>query len=336
MDAPRHNRRDFLGKVAVSIAGASAGLSTGESLRASTGEMPYRTLGRSKEKVSLVGLGGYHLGNAPDEATAIRVVHAAIERGINFMDNCWDYHDGRSEEWMGKALRDGRRQKIFLMSKIDGQTKSSAAKQVDDCLRRLETDVIDLMQFHEVIRPGDPERIFGAGGAFEALSAAKEAGKIRYIGFTGHKDPDIHLKMIETGLQHGFTFDAVQMPINLLDYHFKSFQNKVLPVLVKHGIGALGMKPLCEGHLFETKTVTAIEAYHYVMSLPVSVMITGMDSMERLDQALEAARTFKPLGEKELAALRARTATVARAGQFEPFKTSDVYDGTVHNPQWLG
>ncbi len=335
MSALKHSRRNFLSRAAAGIGGAGVALSLRD-LAASTTEMPIRTMGRSGEKVSLIGLGGYHLGFAADEQTAIRLVHEAIDNGVNFMDNCWDYHDGKAETWMGKALRNGYRKRIFLMTKIDGQTKEAANKQMEDCLRRLQTDVIDLMQFHEVIRPGDPDRIFGPNGAFEAVMAAKEAGKIRYIGFTGHKDPDVHLKMIDTSLKHGFTFDAVQLPLNLLDYHFKSFEKKVLPVLLKHRIGVLAMKPLAEGHIFKTNTVTAAEAYHYVMNLPVSVVITGFETRERLIQALDAARTSKPLGEKQVASLLAKTAVFAGDGKFEPFKTTNDYDGTIHNPQWLG
>jgi aryl-alcohol dehydrogenase-like predicted oxidoreductase len=336
MRAPKHNRRDFLGKVAAGIAGASVGISVPTSFGAGNGDMPMRALGRSGERVSLIGLGGYHLGSVADEQTAIRLVRQAIDNGVNFMDNCWDYHAGVSETWMGKALRDGYRKKVFLMTKIDGQTKESATRQIEECMGRLQTDVIDLMQFHEVIRPGDPDRIFSPDGAFEAVMAAKKAGKVRYIGFTGHKDPDVHLKMIETGLQHGFTFDAVQLPLNLLDHHYRSFEKKVLPVLVKHGIGVLAMKPLAEGHIFKTNTVTAAEAFHYVMGLPVAVVITGFETTERLNQALDAARTFKALGEKQVASLLAKTAAPAREGKFEPFKTTNDYDGTIHNPQWLG
>ena len=336
MNTPKHNRREFLGKAAAGMVAAGAPILWPDSTLAKTGEMPMRTMGRSGEKIALAGLGGYHLGKAADEVTAIRIVRAAIDNGLTFMDNCWDYHDGKAEIWMGNALRDGYRKKVFLMTKIDGQTKPAAAKQIDECLKRLQTDVIDLMQFHEVIRPGDPDRIFGANGGMEAVLEARKAGKIRYIGFTGHKDPDIHLKMIETGLKHGLTFDAVQMPLNLLDHHFKSFEKKVLPVLAKHGIGVLAMKPLAEGHIFKTQTVTATEAHHYVMNLPVSVVIAGIETTERLDQALASARTFKPLAKTEVAALLAKTAAPARDGQLEPFKTSNLYDGTIHNPHWLG
>jgi len=336
MTTSKHNRREFLGKVAAGVAGASVGLTVPEILRATTGEMPIRTLGRTGEKVSLIGLGGFHLGHIAEEKDAIRLVHESIDNGVTFMDNCWDYNDGKSEVWMGKALADGHRKKVFLMTKLDGQTKEAANRQIEESLRRLQTGTIDLMQLHEVIRPGDPDRIFGPNGSFAAVMAAKKAGKIRYIGFTGHKDPDVFLKMIDTGLKHDFTFDTVQMPLNLLDYHFRSFEQKVLPVLVKQKVGVLAMKTLAEGHIFKTNTVTAMEAFHYAMNLPVSVVITGYETSERLNQALAAARTFTKLAPKEVAALRAKTAVPARDGQFEPFKTSNMYDGTIHNPQWLG
>jgi predicted aldo/keto reductase-like oxidoreductase len=340
MSESMQNRREFLEKVTLGVAGASAAVSgnalTALPVAAANGEMPYRTLGRSGEKVSLLGLGGFHIGGQDDEQESIRIVRTAVDNGVNFMDNCWDYHDGTSEVRMGKALRDGYRQKVFLMTKIDGQLKDIAARQIDESLQRLQTDTIDLMQFHEVIRPGDPDRIFGPGGSFEAAVAAKKAGKIRYIGFTGHKDPDIHLKMLNTAFQRGFTFDAVQMPLNVMDMHFKSFAHKVVPVLVEHGIGVLGMKSMGDGQVLKSNTVTPVECLHYAMNLPTSVVINGCDSLERLEQGLQAARTFRPLTEKELASLSARTAEAGREGQFEPFKTSNMFDGTAHNPAWLG
>jgi aryl-alcohol dehydrogenase-like predicted oxidoreductase len=339
MSHPKHSRREFLGKVGAGIAGARAALGSplfADAPKTAAGEIPLRNLGRSGERVSLVGLGGYHIGLQKDEQESIRIVRTALDNGVTFLDNCWDYNNGESEIRMGKALRDGYRQKAFLMTKIDGQVKDVAARQIDESLRRLQTETIDLLQFHEVIRPGDPDRIFGPGGSFEAVLAARKAGKLRYIGFTGHKDPDIHLKMLRTGFGHGFTFDAVQMPLNIMDAHFRSFQKKVVPVLVEHGIGVLGMKPLANGIILKSGVVTATECLHYAMSLPTSVVITGCDSLKILDQALRAARTFRPLGEKEMAALRARTAAAGGAGKFEPFKTTHEFDGTYHHPQWLG
>ena len=298
--------------------------------------MPYRKLGRSGQKVSLVGLGGFHIGLQKDEAESIRIVRTAVDRGINFLDNCWDYNDGVSEVRMGKALRDGYRKKVFLMTKIDGQVKALAAQQIDESLRRLQTDVIDLVQFHEVIRPGDPDRIFGPGGSFEAMMEAKKAGKLRYVGFTGHKDPDIHLKMLHTAFNHGFIFDTVQMPLNVMDAHYKSFAKKVVPVLTQHGIGVLGMKSMGDGFVLKSNAVTPVECLHYAMNLPTSVVITGCDTLQILDQALDAARTFRPLTEEQLSALLAKTAPLAARGEFEPFKTTIDFDGTAHNPQWLG
>jgi aryl-alcohol dehydrogenase-like predicted oxidoreductase len=271
-----------------------------------------------------------------EEAEGIRIVRSAIDRGINFMDNCWDYHGGGSELRMGKALRDGYRQKVFLMTKIDGRTKAAASKQIEESLRRLDTDHIDLLQFHEVIRMEDPERIFGPGGGMEAMLEAGKAGKIRYIGFTGHKDPAIHLRMLEVAVEHQLQFDAVQMPLNVMDAHFRSFQRQVLPVLVKDKVGVLGMKPMASGAILTSQTVKPIECLHYAINLPTSTVITGIDRMELLDQAVEAARTFRPLSEQEVSALLARTTEAAASGKYEQFKTSAAFDATARNPQWLG
>jgi aryl-alcohol dehydrogenase-like predicted oxidoreductase len=271
-----------------------------------------------------------------DEQLAIRIVRTAIERGVTFMDNCWDYNDGVSEIRMGKALRDGYRDKAFLMTKIDGRSKKEAARQLDESLRRLQVDYLDLVQHHEVIRYEDPHRIFHEEGANAALVEAREAGKLRYIGFTGHKDPRIHLYMLEVAAAHGFTFDAVQMPLNVMDAHYRSFEKQVLPYLVEHDIGVLGMKCLADGILLESNTVTPIECLHYGLNLPTSVVITGIDSLEILDQALEAVRTFRPLSEQQAASLLARTAQAASSGGFEPFKTTSVFDGTAQHPEWLG
>ena len=344
MICQKTTRRQFFGKVAAGMAGAAgiAGVMRGLPLLdptvafAATGDMPYRTLGRSGEKVSLVGLGGGHIGRQKEVQESIRIMRTAIDNGVNFMDNCWDYNDGESEVRMGKALLDGYRKKVFLMTKTDGQVKVVFNQQLEECLRRLQTDMIDLVQFHEVIRMEDPDRIFGPSGAMEAALAAKKAGKIRYIGFTGHKDPDVHLKMIETGLKNGYPFDAVQLPLNVMDAHYRSFAHMVVPVLVKHGIGVLGMKSLAGGNILRSKTATPIECMHYAMSLQSSTVIAGCSNLKDLDQALEAARTFRPMGEKDVATLLAKTATAAADGEFEPFKTSNRYDGTVRNPKWLG
>lgn len=298
--------------------------------------VPMRELGRTGAKVSIVGLGGYHLGNQADEQESIRIIRTGLDSGINFLDNCWDYNGGQSEIRMGKALRDGYRQKAFLMTKIDGRTKKAATEQLDESLRRLETDHIDLLQFHEVIRDNDPDRIFASGGGMEAVLEAKKQGKVQYIGFTGHKSPAIHLKMLETAFAHQFTIDAVQMPLNVMDAHFDSFEKKVLPVLVEHGIGVLGMKPMGDKLILNSKTATPIECLHYAMNLPTSVVITGCDSLKTLQQALEAARSFKPMSSGEVATLLAKTAPAAGQGEFERYKTSHDFDGTYKNPQWLG
>jgi predicted aldo/keto reductase-like oxidoreductase len=326
-------RREFLGLTVAAGVGLGAGVPVWAA--EAPGEMPYRTLGRTGVKISAVGLGGYHIG-MPSEEESIRLMRSAIDRGINFMDNCWDYHKGESEVRMGKALRDGYRDKVFLMSKIDGQTRSSAAAQIDESLKRLQTDRVDLMQFHEVIRAGDPDRIFGPGGSAEAMLEAQKAGKIRYIGFTGHKDPAIHLKCLEVAEKLKFRLDAVQMPLNVMDAHFRSFEKQVLPVLVKQGIGVLGMKPLGSGAIVRSGAAKAIECLHYAMNLPTSTVITGCDSMKILDQAIEAARTFKAMTAEQVNALLGRTRELAAAGQFEKFKTSTQFDGTTHNPHWLG
>jgi uncharacterized protein len=328
------SRRGFFGFAAASILFAHAGQ---QSLRSeSKNGIPYRTLGRSGDKVSLIGLGGYHLGKQADPQESIRIIRTGLDEGVNFLDNCWDYNGGESEIRMGNALRDGYRQKAFLMSKIDGRTKAAASNQINESLRRLQTDRIDLLQFHEVIRDTDPDRIFAAGGALEAALDAQKAGKIRQIGFTGHKSPDIHLHMLATAAKHGFTFDAVQMPLNVMDAHFDSFERKVLPILLKNDIGVLGMKPMGDHFILESKTATPVECLHYAMNLPTSVVITGCDSLPILQQAVDAARSFQPLNSSQVAALLAKTAKAAEAGQFELYKTTHHFDGTYANPQWLG
>ena len=285
----------------------------------------------------MVGLGGYHLARPNvEEAESIRIVRTAIDNGLNFLDNCWDYNDGQSELRMGKALRDGYRGRAFLMTKIDGRDKNTAARQIEESLRRLETEHIDLLQFHEIIRMNDPDRIFAAGGAMEAALEARKAGKIRYIGFTGHKSPDVHLKMLETAASHHFRFDSVQMPLNVMDAHYESFERKVLPVLVKNDIGVLGMKPMGDHIILESKTATPIECLHYAMNLQTSVVITGCDSMRILDQALQAARSFRPMQPADVEILLAKTAQAAQNGKYEHYKTTHTFDGTYQNPQWLG
>jgi aryl-alcohol dehydrogenase-like predicted oxidoreductase len=298
--------------------------------------MIYRKLGTTGEKVSAIGLGGYHIGTPKDAQEGIRIVRSALDRGMNFLDNCWDYYDGESEVRMGKALRDGYRQKAFLMTKFDGRTKEAAAKQIDESLRRLQTDHIDLIQYHENIRLEDPDRFFAQGGALEAVLAAKQAGKVRYIGFTGHKDALVHLRMLDEAAQHKFHFDACQMPLNVMDAHFRSFGHQVVPRLLKEGIAVLGMKSMGDGNVLKSGVVTPMECLHYALSLPTSVVINGCESMERLEQAFHAVETFHPMNEAEISKLLAKTAQPAMTGQFEPFKTTAEFDGTAHNPEWMG
>jgi predicted aldo/keto reductase-like oxidoreductase len=333
------DRRDFL--KSASAAGMSAAIpanSQATSLvkRPESPGMIYRELGTTGERVSAIGMGGYHLGKQPEANESIQLMHAGIDRGITFLDNCWDYNDGISEVRMGQALRNGYRQKVFLMTKMDGRTAVEYNKQLEQSLGRLQTDMIDLVQFHEIIRMEDPDRIFAPGGAIEAAIAARQSGKIRYIGYTGHKDPAVHLRMLETAQKHNFHFDTVQMPINVMDAHFRSFTKEVMPVALKQGIGVLAMKTFGDPYILKSNTVQPIEALHYGLTLPVSVIITGIDSMQILDQAFEAARTFKPLDQAQIASLLARTATAASEGKFELFKTTSHYDGTAQNPKWLG
>lgn len=306
-------------------------------LGSTSSEMLYRKLGSTGEKVSAIGLGGWHIGlKYVDEELGIRIVRTAIDRGITFMDNSWDYNDGVSETRMGKALRDGYRDKIFLMTKIDGRSKQAAAKQIDESLQRLQVDYIDLVQHHEIIRFEDPHRVFDEEGANAAFIEARQAGKLRYIGFTGHKDPYIHLHMLQVAAEHKFKFDAVQLPINVMDAHYRSFTKLVVPELVKQNIGILGMKSLANGIILNSKTVTAIECLHYALNQPTSVVVAGIDSMEILDQAFEAVRTFQPMNDEQEQALLAKTASSAARGEFEPFKTSSIFDSTAQNPDWLG
>jgi predicted aldo/keto reductase-like oxidoreductase len=328
-------RRQFLKTAA--LAGAVIGTADVQTwAEEKQGDMIYRTLGRTGEKVSAIGMGGYHVGAVSDEKEGLAIIRGGIDRGITFLDNCWDYNDGRSEILMGKALRDGYRGKVFLMTKIDGRSKAGAAAQLDESLKRLQTDHLDLLQFHEIIRLDDPDKIFAPGGALEAVQAAKKAGKVRYIGFTGHKDPQIHLHMLDLARKNQFRFDTVQMPLNVMDAHYRSFQHLVLPELVKDQIGVLGMKSMGGGVILKSKVVQPVECLHYALNLPTSVVITGIDKPKILDQAFEAARTFKPMSQEQVASLLARTAEVAKNGQFELFKTSQRFDGTASHPEWLG
>lgn len=304
---------------------------------ASPSDLPLRPLGRTGERVSCLGLGGWHLALPHvDEKLAVKLMHAAIERGITFFDNCWDYNAGRSEERMGKALAGGKRGRVFLMTKIDGRSREAATKQLEESLTRLGTDCIDLVQHHEMLRFDDADRIFRDEGAQRALEDARAAGKLRFIGFTGHKNPQIHLHTLAVAREHGVAFDTVQMPLNVMDAHFRSFERLVLPELVRQEIGVLGMKSMANGRILQSKTVSPVECLHYALGLPTSVVITGCDSMEILEQAVVAARTFRPLSDQQRTALLARTRDAALGGEYELFKTTSIYDGTAQNPDWLG
>lgn len=298
--------------------------------------MRYRLLGRTGAEISAVGLGGHHIGRQADEKESVAIIRSAIDAGITFMDNCWDYNEGASEIRMGRALRGGYREKVFLMTKIDGRTREAASRQIDESLARLQTDAIDLLQFHEVIRFEDPDTIFADGGAMEAVLEARRVGKVRFIGFTGHKDPLVHIRMLEVAAARGFRFDAVQMPLNVMDAHFRSFERHVLPLLVAQGIGVIGMKSMGDGRILGCGTVTPRECLRYALSLPVSTVVTGIDSLAILEQDLEVAKTFTPLTAEERTDLLARTADAARAGDFEGFKTTNAFDSTAHYPEWLG
>ncbi len=318
------------------VASASPATAPSSSSAASD-PVPKRKLGSTGALVSMLGLGGAHIGKKDklSDPDAIRLMRDAIEGGITFFDNCWDYNDGLSEERMGKALRDGYRARVFLMTKLDGRTAKAATEQLEQSLRRLQTDMIDLVQVHEVIRMTDPERSFAPDGIIGALQKAKRAGKLRFIGFTGHKDPAIHLSMLEAAKRAGFEFDTVQMPLNVMDAHYKSFEKNVLPVLQERGIGVLGMKSMGSGDILKSGVVKPQECLRYALSLPTSVVITGIDSREVLEQDLKLAREFVPLSAAERQELLARTAPAAGEGKHELFKTADKYDGTAKNPHWL-
>ena len=300
-------------------------------------EIPRRPLGRTGEQVSAIGLGGWHIGHrGVDEALGVRLIRTAVDRGITFLDNSWDYNEGLSEERMGRALKDGYRRRAFLMTKIDGRSYEAATRQLDTCLRRLQTDCIDLVQHHEVIRFEDPDRMFDDEGANRALEDARKAGKLRYIGFTGHKDPAIHLYTLQVARDHGFHFDAVQMPLSVMDAHYRSFERLVLPELVRENIGVVGMKSMASGIILQSGVVSAVECLRYSLTLPTSVLVTGIESMAILDQACGVAGSFTPMAAGEIKTLLARTKDAASRGLFEPFKTSSMFDATATNPDWLG
>jgi len=281
-------------------------------------------------------LGGFHLGQ-PDlsPADATKILRTAVDRGINFLDNSWDYNDGESERRMGDAIA-GIRDRVFLMTKFDGRTKKSALQQLDESLRRLKVDHLDLWQFHENNRLEDPDRFFAEGGAAEAITEAKQAGKVRYAGFTGHKDPLVHIRLLEMAKERNFHFEAVQMPLNVMDAHFRSFEKHVLPLLVEKQIGVLGMKSMGDKQILKSGIVSPLDCLRYALRLPTSVVITGIDSMDILNQAFEAIATYRSLSDADVAALLKKTEQAGRNGQFEPFKTTEGFDATAFHPEWLG
>jgi uncharacterized protein len=334
------DRRDFLqaaGAVGAGMLLSRAGAHAAEPTRtielSDTGpdKIPRKPFGSTKEKVSVIGLGGYSLGSAPSLKEATAIVGEAVDAGVTFFDNAWEYHDGKSEEWMGQALK-GRRDKIFLMTKVctHGRDKKVAMRQLDESLKRLQTDHLDLWQIHECVWDNDPERHFAKGGVIEALDEAKKAGKVRYVGFTGHKKPAIHLKM----LSYDYAFDSVQMPLNPFDASYRSFQKNVLPEVIKRGMAALGMKSLGGNGQPITKGVATVdEALRYAMSLPVAVTISGIDTLAVLRQNLAIARGFKPMTAEEMEALAQRCAAAAGDGHLELYKSTMKYDGNLGREQ---
>jgi aryl-alcohol dehydrogenase-like predicted oxidoreductase len=328
------DRRSFLrdaGAIGAGAALAAAVLPPAQVFGDEPDKVPQKPFGRTGLTVSAMGLGGHALGLVSTMKDAARLAHEAIDAGVMFMDNAWEYHGGRSEEWMGEALK-GRRDKVFLMTKVcsHGRDRKVAMQQLNESLKRLKTDHLDLWQIHEVVYEHDPDLHFAKGGAVEALDEAKKAGKVKYVGFTGHKDPRIHLKM----LSHEYPFDAVQMPLNCFDATYRSFEQKVLPELIKRGIAPIGMKSLSGTGLPITKgLVTVEEALRYAMSLPVAVTVSGIDSLEVLRQNLKIARGFKPLPQSELAAIRQRCARDAGDGHLELYKSSAKFDGAIGREQ---
>jgi aryl-alcohol dehydrogenase-like predicted oxidoreductase len=294
-------------------------------------KIPRKLFGRTKERISVIGIGGYSLGDAPSLQEAIAIVQEAIDAGINFFDNAWEYHNGRSEEWMGQALKN-RRDKVFLMTKVctHGRDKQVGMKQLEESLKRLQTDHLDLWQIHECVYDNDPERHFAKGGVIEALDQAKKQGKVRYLGFTGHKNPAIHLKM----LSYKYPFDSVQFPLNVFDSTYRSFQKRVLPEVLERGMAGLGMKSLGgNGQPITKGVLTVEEALRYAMSLPVATTISGIDSLNVLRQNLKIARGFKPMDRKEMEQLEMRCARAAGDGHLELYKSTMKYDGDLGREQ---
>jgi uncharacterized protein len=328
------NRRGFIKGAAILGAAplVAGGIMAAQSESTSRlGEVPKKQLGRTGAEVSAMGIGGYHLGSAETDQAATEIVAMAMDHGINFFDNAWEYHDGLSEERLGKALK-GKRDRAFVMTKVcsHGRDKKVAMRMLEESLRRLQTDHLDLWQIHEVVYDNDPDLIFATGGAAEALVDAKQQGKVRFIGFTGHKDPEIHLKM----LSHNFPFDTVQMPLNCCDATFRSFETHVLPEANRRGIAVLGMKSLGgSGELVKGGAVTAEMGLRYAMSLPVATTISGIESLQVLEQNLQVAVNFKALDSEQMNALRNQCKALAADGRFELFKMSTKYDGKIGREQ---
>jgi predicted aldo/keto reductase-like oxidoreductase len=336
MTSPSPNRREFLNTTAAGLA-ATAVAATAEAQqivqRTNPGGIPLRPLGKTGEMVSLLCLGGHSSTNRQkmSEQQSLRLIQRAVDEGITFMDNCWDYHDGGAEERMGKALAEGgRRDKVFLMTKVCGRTAKESQSNLEDSLRRLKTDCIDLWQYHEIVYDNDPDWIFAADGAFQVGLKALKEGKVRYLGFTGHKDPIIHLKM----LSMPYEWASVQMPLNVMDVHYRSFQRHVLPVLLQRNIGVLAMKSLGgTGVIVKEAGIPVEDALRYVLSLPISTLVSGIDSEKVLDQNLKIVREFRPMSLQEKTALDNKTLAMAGDGRFELFKSSKMFDGPVHRKQ---
>ncbi len=332
MSDPNQNpsRRDFLQTSAAAVTAASL-LGTARGDEKNEGGIPLRPLGRFGQMVTMIALGGHHSTRHEQEKESIRLIQRAVDEGIHFMDNCWDYHDGIAEERMGKALAEGgRRDKVFLMTKVCGRSAKEAQSNLEDSLRRLKTDHIDLWQFHEIVYDNDPDWIFADDGAIHpGLKAVKE-GKVRYLGFTGHKDPSIHLKM----LSKPYEWASVQMPLNVMDAHFRSFQHRVLPELVKRGIAPIGMKSLGgAGKIVSEANIPVQDALRYVLSLPIATLVSGIDSEQVLEQNLKIVRGFQPLTEEEKVRIESLSLSLAGDGRYELFKSSKFYDGPVHRKQ---
>jgi aryl-alcohol dehydrogenase-like predicted oxidoreductase len=300
--------------------------------------VPTRRLGRTDENVSTVAIGGGHLGTSDlSDVEAVHLIHRGIDQGVTFLDSSWDYEEGRSEERMGAAIgRGGYRRRVFLATKFDGRDRQTAAKQLDESLRRLQTDHVDLWQFHENIRPDDADRAFASGGAVEAMIAAKEAGKVRFLGFTGRKHPDYHAHMFAVAAKNGFVFDAVQMPLNIMDPHFRSFERSVIPLAQQTDTGIIAMNAFGDRGILDTRIATPLQMLHYSLTLPVSSVVNGVNSIFTLDEAVTAAVSFRPLSEAQIAAMLARSAAQSANGALERYKISDEFDVTVQHPEWMG